>query len=192
MRTNGIGVIVIGVSAGGMNTLPIILKYLPASYSTPIAIVQHLHPHQSNFHLDFYSMNCKLKVCDALDKSPIIPGVISFAPANYHLLIEDKTTYSLSMDDKVNYSRPSIDILFQTAAEVFGDAALAILLTGANNDGAKGCKCIQDVGGLVIVQSPESAEHSYMPQSAINLINPDYIASPNEIGQFLFSIEDKR
>ena len=180
--------IVIGVSAGGMNTLPAILSKLPSGFPTPIIIIQHLHPQQSTFYIEYYSNFTQMKIIEALDKQSIEAGSIYFAPPDYHLLIEDSNNLSLSKDDKVNFSRPSIDVLFESAANVFADKTIAILLTGANNDGAIGCKLIQDSGGLVIVQSPESAEHRFMPQSAINIMQPDLIAPPEQIAQYLIGL----
>lgn len=180
--------VVIGVSAGGMNTLPVILNRLPADFPIPIAVVQHLHPQQSSFYLEFYSNHTKLKVLEALDKQSIKPGIIYFAPPDYHLLVESSAHFSLSTDSKVNYSRPAIDVLFESAANVFSDRTIAILLTGANNDGAMGCKSIKAIGGTVIVQSPESAEHKFMPQSAINIMQADLIATPEQIAQYLIGL----
>lgn len=181
-------IIVIGVSAGGMNTLPIIVNQLPADFPLPIAVIQHLHPHQSSFYLEYYSNYSKLKVIEALDKQTIKPGNIYFSPPDYHLLVENSSYFSLSADSKVNFSRPSIDVLFESAANVFADRAIAILLTGANNDGAMGCKSIKNAGGLVLVQSPESAEHKFMPQSAINIMQADLIATPEQIAQYLIGL----
>ncbi len=177
----GYKIVVIGVSAGGMSTLPNIFKSLPQDFPLPIAVVQHLHPMQNKFYLDYYSANSKLNISEALDKQPILSGNIYFAPPDYHLLIEGNLHFSLSTDDKVNYSRPSIDVLFESAAEAFEHQVIGVLLTGANNDGAKGCKLIRSYDGKVIVQSPEDAEFPYMPQSAINMTQVNIIAPAADI-----------
>ena len=103
------------------------------------------------------------------------------APANYHLLIENDKTFSLSVDDKVNYSRPAIDVLFKSASEAFGSALIAVILTGASSDGADGLKAIKENGGLAIVQDPKKAESEMMPRSAIEACNVDHILALEEI-----------
>ena len=181
-------VVVIGVSAGGMDTLPPIFKALPADFPLPIAVVQHLHPMQNRFYLDYYTAVCKLHISEALDKQPISVGNVYFAPPDYHLLVNKNMCFSLSADEKVNFSRPSIDVLFESAAEAFGAGVIAVLLTGANNDGAMGCKTIKNCDGKVIVQAPEDAEYQYMPQSAINIMQPDIIAPASDIVKYLLDI----
>lgn len=180
--------ITIGVSAGGMNAMLQILPSLPINFPVPIVIVQHLHPHQGNFHIQYYQKRCKLKVCEASEKSAVVAGGIYFAPANYHLVIENDKTFSLNIDRKINFSRPSIDCLFFSASDVYRDKLLGILLTGANNDGAKGMKYIQINGGLTIVQDPKDAEVSSMPMSAIEIMKPDWILPLNKIAEKLMNL----
>jgi two-component system, chemotaxis family, protein-glutamate methylesterase/glutaminase len=132
-----------------------------------------------------YSGGSALTVKDADEKEAIRPGFVYFAPANYHLLIETDHTFSLSIDPKVNYSRPSIDVLFESAANVYGPRLIAILLTGANNDGAKGLQLIKEKGGLVIVQDPRSAEFSFMPEAALQVVKPDFVLGLAELGRWL-------
>jgi two-component system chemotaxis response regulator CheB len=118
----------------------------------------------------------------------VVAGCIYFAPANYHLVIENDKTFSLNIDRKINFSRPSIDCLFFSASDVYRDKLLGILLTGANNDGAKGMKYIQINGGLTIVQDPKDAEVSSMPMSAIEIMKPDWILPLNKIAEKLMNL----
>ena len=180
--------ILIGVSAGGMNALQQILPFLPFNFPIPIVIVQHLHPQQGKFHIQFFNGKCKLNVFEAQEKDKVEPGNIYFAPANYHLLIEMNKSFSLSVDPKINFSRPSIDVLFDSALEAYGDKLIGIILTGANNDGSESLKSINQVGGLTIVQNPQNAEVDAMPKNAIKKHNPDFILTLNEIKDFLLSL----
>ena len=109
-------------------------------------------------------------------------------PANYHLLLESDKTFSLTVDEKVNYSRPSIDVTFKSVADVFGEKLIGIILTGANSDGAMGLKTIKDKGGITIVQDPLTAESAVMPQSAIRACDPDYVLPLDEIASVLIEI----
>jgi two-component system chemotaxis response regulator CheB len=126
-----------------------------------------------------------LNVKEADEKENIQGGYVYFAPPNYHLLVENNKTFSLSTDEKVNYSRPSIDVLFESAAHVYGPRLAAIILTGANNDGAEGLRLIKEKGGLVIVQDPQSADSSYMPGAALQVVEPDFVLGLPEIGRWL-------
>ena len=177
--------VVIGVSAGGLNALQRILPHIPYMANYSVIIVQHLHVDTEKFHIDFFNSICQVKVTEANEKEKIKPGMIYFAPPDYHLLVEESKRFALSVDKKVNYSRPSIDLLFESAAEVFTNKLVGIILTGANSDGAGGLKKIQLFGGLTIVQNPEEAEMKSMPQSALLLQQPNYIFSLSEVANFL-------
>ncbi len=181
-------VIVIGGSAGSMAALAELLPMLPASYPIPIVIVQHLHPLQDAYHLERYASLCDLRVKEADEKEPLLPGWVYLAPPNYHLLMEDNRTFSLSVDEKVNYARPSIDVLFESAADVYRSRAVGVILTGANNDGAYGLSIIKQNGGLAIVQDPQTAEKPFMPQAAIKKTQVDHILPIRGIGKLLFDI----
>jgi two-component system, chemotaxis family, protein-glutamate methylesterase/glutaminase len=185
MTSSRFQMIVIGGSAGAMSALTELLPVLPADFPLPIVIVQHLHPSQDDYHIELYDKKCALTVKEAEDKEPIRTGHVYFAPPNYHLLIEDNQTFSLSTDEKVNYSRPSIDVLFESAADVYGPRLAAIILTGANNDGAEGLRLIKEKGGLVIVQDPQSAEFPFMPAAALQVVNPDFEFGLTEIARWL-------
>ncbi len=178
-------VIVIGASAGGTAVFRQLLPMFPAHYPIPVVVVQHLHPMQENTLVQHFDTMCPLKVKEADEKEPIKPGYVYFAPPNYHLLIESDRTFSLSIDAKVNYSRPSIDVLFESAVDVYAPAMIGVVLTGANNDGAHGLQLIHESGGLAIVQDPATAEVPYMPQAALTATQTSYVLPLRDIGQLL-------
>ena len=180
--------IVIGASAGGMKALTLLLSSLPEGFPLPILIVQHQHPNQDDFYIHYYSEQCKLKVKEAEGKEFVKSGVVYFAPPNYHLLIEEDRSILLSIDEKVNYSRPSIDVLFESASDVYRSELIGIILTGANNDGSKGVSRIESNGGLTIAQDPATAEYPVMPQSAINTVGVDYILPLEKIPDKLIEL----
>ena len=182
--------VVIGCSAGGSAALAQILPALPAGYALPLIIVQHLHPYQAGPALVYSCQGCNLVIKEAEDKEPIRPGAAYFAPANYHLLVEDQCVFSLSVDEKVNYTRPSFDVLFESASDVYGAGLIGVILSGANNDGAAGLCAVKARGGLAIVQDPGSAEASFMPQAALAVAAVDHVLSPVEIGKFLSGVSD--
>jgi two-component system chemotaxis response regulator CheB len=190
--------IVIGVSAGGMNALKFIFSVLPSGFSIPIIIVQHVSARSDNEWIKLLNDKSNLTIKEADEKEKIAcrteqsfgreTGNVYIAPANYHLMIENDKTFSLTIDEYVNFARPSIDVLFESAAEAYKDKLIGIVLTGANNDGTKGIKRIKECGGLAIIQDPKTAESSTMPASAIAAIQPDYILSLEKIVQLLIKI----
>src|SRR5665213_469598 len=167
--------IVIGASAGGLNALSVIIEGLPADYHLPIIIVQHRSKDERTLLEEIIQQKSKVKVRQANEKDQIENGVVYFAPADYHLLIERDKTFSLSCDERVNYSRPSVDVLFETASDVFKNKLVAVILTGANRDGADGIKCVKKNGGTTIAQQPETAQHGVMPLAAIETGCVQYI-----------------
>jgi len=167
--------IVLGTSAGGYAALDALFRQIDSDFSLPLIIVQHLYPDSNDLLARNLNAVCSLNVCEANEKQKIQSGNIYISPANYHLLIEADCTFSLNIDLKVNYSRPSIDVLVESAADIYKDQLIGILLTGANSDGAKGLRYIKTKGGITIVQDPKSAEVPAMPLSAINLFTVDYI-----------------
>jgi len=191
--------IVIGVSSGGMNALNYIFSTLPADFSIPIIIVQHVSARSDNEWINLLNNKSNLTIKEADEKEKIAcpteqsfgreTGKVYIAPANYHLLIEKDRTFSLTIDELVNFARPSIDVLFESAAEAYKNKLIGIVLTGANNDGAKGIKRIKECGGLAVIQDPETAESSTMPASAIAVIKPDYILSLEKIIELLIKID---
>jgi len=180
--------IVIGVSSGGMNALKFIFSALPAGFRLPIIIVQHISAHSDNEWINILNDKSNLTIKEADEKEKIEIGNVYIAPANYHLLIENDKTFSLTIDEYVNFARPSIDVLFESGAEAYKDKLIGMVLTGSNNDGTKGIKRIKELGGMAIIQDPETAESSYMPASAIAAIEPDYILSLEKIIQLLIKI----
>ena len=160
-------VIAIGGSAGAVHALLALLPMLPAGFAFPLLIVVHVPPDRRNMLVPLFQGQCRLPVREADDKEPITPGVVYFAPSNYHLLMEDDETLALSVDEPVHYSRPSIDVLLESAADAAGERLVAIILTGANDDGAAGLRAAAAAGGLAIVQDPAEAEFAAMPAAAL-------------------------
>jgi|TARA_Y100000294_G_scaffold164840_1_gene171902 two-component system chemotaxis response regulator CheB len=182
--------IVMGASSGGTQALLRIIPALPTETGVPVIIVQHVQE-GSNFTLpDFLNEKSGVLVKEACDKEPIQPGTVYIAPPGYHLLVEEDRTLALSMDPKVSYARPSIDVLFESAARVFEDNLVGIILTGANSDGSQGLKEVKAFGGLTIVQDPATAEADTMPMEAIKAIQVDHVLELNSIGHFLKGLCD--
>ena len=184
--------IVIGVSSGGMNAMKVMFSFLPKDFNTPIIIVQHISAHSDNLWIKLLNDQNNLSIKEADEKENIEYGKVYIAPPNYHLMIEKDKTFSLTIDERVNFARPSIDVLFESAAEAYKDKLIGVVLTGSNNDGTNGIKRIQECGGLTIIQDPETAESSYMPASAIAVIKPDYILSLEDIIQLLIKLDKQK
>ena len=179
--------IVIGCSLGGMRALQSIFKAFPDDFVTPIAVAQHRHK-QSNEELPaFLKRATKYCVVDVEDKQQIEPRCVYLAPADYHLLVE-RGRFSLSTEAAVAYSRPSIDVLFESAADAYRQRLIGVILTGANNDGARGVQRIKQQGGVVIVQDPATAEAPAMPQAAISTSSVDRILPLDRVGPFLVEV----
>lgn len=164
-----------------------LLPALPADFRLPVIIVQHVGAHAENYWVRQLNSLCKLHVKEADEKERIEKGNIYIAPANYHLLVERDSTFSLSCDPKVNYARPSIDVLFESAAEAYKKQLIGIVLTGANSDGTNGLRRIKENGGLTIVQDPATAESPYMPASAI-AVGPDHVLPIEKIVNLLVNL----
>ncbi|WP_240414885.1 chemotaxis protein CheB [Paenibacillus periandrae] len=186
---NQLEAVVVGVSAGGLKALVTILAYLPADYHLPVIIVQHLLEGSDSFLVDYLNEQVSICVKEAADKETICPGYVYVAPPGYHLLIEDERLLSLSIDPKVNYSRPSIDVLFDSAAFVFQEKCLGIVLTGANRDGSEGLRHIKMNGGQAIIQDPATAEYNIMPLAAMSVVKADHILTLDEIGKYLLELQ---
>ena len=184
--------IVIGISSGGMKAMKIMFSHLPKSFKTPIIIVQHISAHSDSQWIQLLNDTYNVDIKEADEKEKIENGKVYFAPPNYHLLIEKDKTFSLTVDERVNYARPSIDVLFESAAEAYKNKVIGIILTGSNNDGTNGIKRIQECGGLAIVQDPKTAEAAYMPTSAIAAIQPDYILSLEDIIMLLIKLDTQK
>ena len=152
----------------------------------------HLLPTKPSGLAGVLAHGCQLRVKEAEDKEPIAPRTLYLASPNYHLLIERRRCFSLSVDAQVHFSRPAIDVLFETAADAYGPALLGVLLTGANEDGAHGLARIKAAGGTVLVQAPETALARAMPEAALRLTPVDHVLTPTEIGAFLSELERKQ
>lgn len=183
--------LVIGFSAGGMPLIKQLLAALPREYPLAIAIVAHLpQGHESNLALMLNSVT-ELTVSMARDKQPIIAGHVYVAPPDYHLLIEKNHQFALSEDEVVKSVRPSIDVLFTSAAEVFESELCAVVLSGANSDGADGMSVVKQLGGLAMVLNPLEAEFSTMPEAVISKVDVDYIVGIEDMISLLVSVDEK-
>lgn len=181
-------VILMGASAGGLDALSKVLPVLPAGFPLPILIVQHISPHSDNYLAAHLNRMAQIEVKEAEEKESLRAGVAYIAPPNYHLLLEEDNTLSLSTDEKVNYSRPSIDVLFESAAYAKGGNIIAVVITGANHDGSAGAKLIKSRGGYIIVEDPATAHVPVMPESVLKLITPDLITALAGIGPKLIEL----
>jgi two-component system chemotaxis response regulator CheB len=159
--------IAIGASAGGVQALLRILPLLPVDFPLPVLIVVHVPPDRDNALVSLFEGRCRLTVKEAEDKEHVTPGVVYFAPSDYHLLVESDGTLALSSDEPVNHSRPAIDVLLETGADALGSGLTAIILTGANHDGALGLAAVAFKGGEAIVEDPKSADVPTMPTAAL-------------------------
>ncbi|MEH6450320.1 MAG: chemotaxis protein CheB [Oleispira sp.] len=180
--------LVIGVSAGGLQALASIIPLLPADFPLPIIIVQHRKMLPYDYLAPYLDELSKLSVISAALHAPILPGYVYIAPSGYHLLVERSETLSLSIDAKVNFSIPSIDVLFESAAICYQEHLIGLILTGANSDGSLGLQSINLSHGLSLVQQPETAEFPAMPLAAIEASQIDYIIPLSEIASFLITL----
>lgn len=180
-----IQIVIIGGSAGSLEVLFKVLPQLKSQLAVPLVIVVHRKSNGGSSLPDLLALKTSLPLTEVEDKDAILPGHIYLAPANYHILIENNGTLSLDDSEKVHFSRPSLDVTFESAADVYGINTAGILLSGANEDGTKGLKEIKRKGGIVIVQNPSTASMPIMPQSALNHVKADYVYEIDEIVDFL-------
>jgi two-component system chemotaxis response regulator CheB len=178
-------VVVVGGSAGSLDVILKIISYADPSADILYIVILHRKNDLDSVLTGLFSSRTKLKVKEVEDKDYMLPGYIYIAPPDYHLLLEDENTFSLDASEKVYFSRPSIDVTFESVADIFGAAVIGVLLSGANADGAHGLNRIHQAGGFTIVQDPESAEVDFMPRQAIEKLKPDAIISAGEIPYFL-------
>ena len=181
--------LVIGASAGGIDALLRILPALGSRFSFPVVIVLHMPGDRSSRLAEVFQQHLHCPVDQADDKASLLPGHIYFAPSGYHLSIEDDLSFSLSQEEPLHFSRPAIDILMASAADVYGEHLCGILLTGASSDGAAGMAAIGKAGGLTVVQDPDDAEIMTMPAAAIRLRAPDHILALDAICNWLTNLE---
>jgi two-component system chemotaxis response regulator CheB len=190
MEENKIGkVVIIGGSAG---SLEVLIKILPRLKPIPyfaLVIVLHRKNSEDSTLEELIAIKTTVPVKQVEDKTPLVPGYIYVAPSDYHLLFETNGDLSLDISEKVNYSRPSIDVCFESAAHVYGASLTGILLSGANADGTYGLQKIKKVGGVVVIQDPETAEMPFMPKTALDNNAPDFVLGIEELLQFINSIK---
>jgi two-component system chemotaxis response regulator CheB len=177
--------VAIGGSLGGLQALQSLLQQLSAEFSLPIIVVLHQHRHGGELLGKLLATRCPLPISTIEDKAPVAPGRVHLCPANYHVLIEQERTFALSVEPLVNFARPSIDVLFESAALAYGAGLVGVLLSGASADGAAGLGTIKARGGTVFCQAPESALEPIMPRAGCAATRVDRVASPELLGREL-------
>jgi two-component system, chemotaxis family, protein-glutamate methylesterase/glutaminase len=182
---NNLKVVAIGGSAGSLEPVLEIIQQLPDSPGAVFIIVVHRKNDKESILQNLIAQKTKLTVVEVEDKEMIQPNTIYLAPADYHLLVENESIFSLDASDKIHFSRPSIDVTFESIAEIFKDRVIGILLSGSNSDGAQGMARIKSFGGKTIAQNPETSEVGYMPQQAIKLRCVDQVVDGEKIGRTL-------
>src|SRR5476649_956301 len=184
---HAVDAVVIGASSGGIEVLGTLLPALPRDFPLPVAVVLHLPPDRRSLLVQVFGYRCAIRMKEVDDKDQVERGVVYFAPPDYHLLFEDRSSFSLSVDDPVNHSRPSIDVLFQSAAEVFGPRVLGILCSGSNEDGAAGLSAICAAGGIAAVQDPGTAQSRQMPAAGLRACPNAVVLDPQGLAKLLRS-----
>ena len=180
-------VVAIGTSWGGLAALTKLLGDLPTDFGIPVVVVQHRSKDSEKLLVQLLQDVTDMKVGEIEDKDPLTPGMVHVAPANYHVLIEEGYA-SLTIEEPVRFSRPSIDVMFSSAADTYGAAAIGVVLTGANEDGARGLAHIVKRGGLALVQDPKTAEIPIMPQAAIRVVPSAEVLSLETLGPRLIAL----
>ena len=186
----GLRLIAIGASAGGVEALGLLLCALPATCRASVVIVLHLAPGRSSRLPQLYAGRCLLPIREAQDKEPLQPGVVYFAAPDYHLQIEPDRSFSLSLEAPVYFSRPSIDVLLETAASAYRREMLAIILTGASADGAEGLAQVRKLGGAAWVQEPRGAISATMPEAALRRAGADRVLALPQLAASLALMTD--
>ncbi len=181
--------VVIGASAGGVEALSAVLPAISRSLPVPVFIVLHLPRDKPSVLAQIFSRKCAVPVYEAEDKAPAVPGTVYFAPSNYHLLVEEGPQMALCADDPVHHSRPSIDVLFESASDLYQDRLLGIILTGANEDGAAGLAAVHDAGGVTVIQQPDTTQSPIMVLAALKLRPVDWVLSLQQIAGLLRTLE---
>ncbi|MDD2540436.1 MAG: chemotaxis protein CheB [Desulfuromonadaceae bacterium] len=177
--------VVIGVSTGGVAALKFILGALAPDFPIPVLVVTHITPDSDDSLAVLLDTLSAIRIKEADEMETITSGTVYLAPANYHLLVEREHRLALSIDPPVNFARPSVDVLFESAAEVYGPALIGVIMTGAGNDGSNGLLKIKNRGGITIVQDPADAEMDDMPRNALQLVKVDHVVSLKEIPTLL-------
>jgi two-component system chemotaxis response regulator CheB len=184
-KRSQIRAVAIGVSTGGVEALRTILGALPKDFPVPVLVVTHLAPDSGNGLATLLDETCDIMVKEADELETPEPGNVYLAPPNYHLQVESGSQLTLSVDPPVNFARPSVDVLFETAADVYGAGLIAVVLTGAGCDGAQGLERVQTRGGLTIIQDPLGAECDSMPRQALLFVKPDHVVQIKEVAPLL-------
>ena len=177
--------LVIGGSAGSLEVIMNLIPRLNPALHFAILIIVHRMPSVDTLLVDLLSSRMDIPVKEAEEKENILPGHVYIAPPDYHVLIEKNKTLSLDVSEKINYSRPSIDVTFTAAADVYKNSLVAVLLSGANADGTEGLKQVKAHGGICIVQDPQTAEVEYMPRTAINQVEVDKVLPPGAMAEYI-------
>jgi two-component system chemotaxis response regulator CheB len=180
--------VAIGGSAGSLEVILKIVAALPQRTDTAFIIIIHRKNSNDSILTGLLATKTSLMVKEVEDKEPVLPGTVYIAPTDYHLLLESGGTFSLDVSERIHHSRPSIDVAFESAAVIYRASLLGILLSGANADGAAGLKAIAENGGYTIIQRPASAEVGFMPQQAMNIMQPDQVLDGDDIGLFLLNL----
>lgn len=180
-------IVVVGASTGGLKALQVLLSGLPADFSLPMVMVQHRGKDMDTDLCDFLARSSPLPVTEPEDKESLAAGHAYLAPRDYHLLVQSGS-FALSTDSPVGFARPSIDVLFESAADEYHDRAIGVILTGAKHDGALGLAAIKAQGGLTVVEDPATAACREMPDAAINLTKVDWILPLGEIASGLHKL----
>ena len=184
-------VVGVGTSWGGLAALSKLLRDLPADFGLPVVVVQHRGKDSDRLLAELLQDTTDLRVCEVEDKEPLTPGMVHIAPANYHVLVDDGYL-SLTLDEPVRFSRPSIDVMFASAADTYGPRAIGVVLTGANEDGARGLADIVKRGGLALVQNPRTAEIPIMPQAAVKAVPNAEILELDALAPRLIELSHER
>jgi two-component system chemotaxis response regulator CheB len=184
--------VVAGVSTGGVEALKLVLGGLPRDFPLPVMVVAHISPEADNGLALLLDDQCGIRIKEAEELEETAAGTVYLAPPNYHLLVERNATLSLSVDPPVRFARPSVDVLFESAAVAFGPALIGVVMTGAGSDGSHGLRLIKEVGGVTVVQDPATAEADPMPRSAIETVSPDYIAPLVDIAPLLVRLANSQ
>ena len=185
---HGFKAIVIGISSGGVDALKAVLGALPKDFPLPIIIVQHVSPDSGSNMAELLDAVCEIRVKEADELELPAGGTAYLAPANYHLMLEPDGRLALSTDAPVNFSRPSIDVLFETAAQALGSRLIGVVLTGFGCDGSRGLQRIKERGGVTVVQDPDDAAASPMPEHAIMAAKPDYVVNLAALPQLFINL----
>lgn len=185
--TTATGIVVVGASLGGLHALQCLLAGLPPEFAAPMAIVQHRGRDLDGLLRSALQGRSALPVSEPEDKDRIMPGRVALAPADYHLMVE-RGRFALSTEGRVSHARPSIDVLFETAADAYRARAVGVILTGSGCDGARGAARIKRAGGRVVVQEPATAESRFMPEAALSACDADRVLVLADIAPYLAAL----